>query len=413
MTQLATPPVIDPELCPGYRLCRFLGRGGFGQVWEAEAADGTHVALKFLRCTGPQAAVQELRSIQVVRQLHHPHLVGIDRVWSARDHLVVAMELADGSLLDLLGVYREELGGPIPAGDLLPFLAQAAEAVDFLNECQHLVNGRRVGIQHCDINPRNILLFGEAVKLSDFGLTTVLGCPNAAHRRAGTPDYAAPEVFQGRLSDRTDQYALAVSYCLLRGGRLPFPDTPGKLKADYVRPVPDLAMLPEPERSAIARALARLPQDRWPSCRQLVAELSKTEAPAAPRPVAARPGERRGGRRYPASPWTCCRLLGAGGGAARTEVQDVSTGGIRVLLSGPDCAFERGKSVSVVLTNRARGCARVLRARVAYRRSGPGGAWVLGCAFDEGLTNDDVRRLAGDMAEPPAAAVPVVPAGGA
>src|SRR5947209_16690599 len=46
---------------------------------------------------------------------------------------------------------------------------------------------------------------------------------------SGTPDYAAPEVFRSRLSNRTDQYALAITYCQLRGGRLPFPDTPSTL----------------------------------------------------------------------------------------------------------------------------------------------------------------------------------------
>ena len=67
---------------------------------------------------------------------------------------------------------------------------------------------------------RSIELFDKTVKLSDFGLTTSLASREKAHNRAGTPAFAGPEVYLGRVSDRTDQYALAVCYCLLRSGQL-------------------------------------------------------------------------------------------------------------------------------------------------------------------------------------------------
>jgi serine/threonine protein kinase len=111
------------------------------------------------------------------------------------------------------------------------------------------------------------------VKLSDFGLASKLTSPWKLHRRAGTLDFAAPEVFQGQLTERTDQYALAVSYCRLRGGRLPFSDSPTSFRRDYVRPEPDLTMLSPAERPVIARALAPFVQDRWPSCNELIGRL--------------------------------------------------------------------------------------------------------------------------------------------
>src|SRR5262245_27828199 len=80
-----------------------------------------------------------------------------------------------------------------------------ARALDFLNARQHLLDGQRVGIQHGNIKPTNLLLFGETVKISDFGLATPTGTPVKVHQRAGTWGYAAPEVLQGRLSDWTDQ----------------------------------------------------------------------------------------------------------------------------------------------------------------------------------------------------------------
>src|SRR5581483_4032584 len=165
---------LRSELHPGYRLRRLRGRGGFGEVWEAESDQGGLVALKFLPCPRGQGAAQELRSIQVVQGLPHRHLTCIERVWCAGEFLVVAMELADGSLANLLEIYLAELGTPLPASHLLPLLAQAAEALDFLNTRQHLIHGQWLSVQHCDVTPANMLLFGQTVKLSDFGLTTTL-----------------------------------------------------------------------------------------------------------------------------------------------------------------------------------------------------------------------------------------------
>ena len=104
----------------------------------------------------------------------------------------------------------------------------------------------------------------------------------------GTLCYTAPEVFQGWLSDRTDQYALAVSYCELRSGRLPFSDTPETFDKKYLRPEPDLSMLSPAEQPIIARALDAVPQDRWPSCSNLMTRLTQCleEMPAEPTPIA-------------------------------------------------------------------------------------------------------------------------------
>src|SRR5205823_6311166 len=96
-------------------------------------------------------------------------------------------------------------------------LTQAADALDFMNKRQHMLEGRRIAFQHCDVKPSNMLLFGDRVKLSDFGLASTTSSMMKSHSRSGTLEYAAPEVFQGRLSEWTDQYALAVTYCLLRG----------------------------------------------------------------------------------------------------------------------------------------------------------------------------------------------------
>ncbi len=269
--------VLNPGLepFPGYRLVKFLGRGGWGEVWEARQPDGKAVALKFLPCGSSLASAQEVRALQSIRQLRHPNLLCIDRIWCFGGHVVIGMELAEGSLFDLLEVYRKEYGTGIVPQHLCHFLSQAADALDYLNARQHLLDEQRVAVRHCDIKPSNLLLRGGKVKVADFSLACPTSSPRCQHRRVGTLHYAAPEVFQGWLSDRTDQYALAVSYCELRGGWLPFPNTPSAFHIGYVRPTPDLSMLVPAEQPIILRALDPVPQDRWPSCRDLMTRLTR------------------------------------------------------------------------------------------------------------------------------------------
>jgi serine/threonine protein kinase len=270
------------EPFPGYRLGAFLGRGGWGEVWQATRSDGQAVALKFLAADSQAAAAQEIRSLQAIRQLKHPHLLRIEQIWSMEGYLVIAMELAEGSLLDLLQIYQAEYGQGIFADHLCFFLHQAAAALDFLNARQHLVNGQRVAFRHCDVKPSNLLVQGKTVKVADFGLAVQTTSPIGYHRRVGTHHYTAPEVLRGWLSEKTDQYSLAVSYCHLRSGRLPFGDTSTSRKPENGPLAPDLSSLSPAEKRVINRALDPVPQDRWSSCSELIYRLSQcaVEAPA-------------------------------------------------------------------------------------------------------------------------------------
>jgi serine/threonine protein kinase len=267
---------VGSEPFPGYRLTRFLGRGAYGEVWEAARQGHPSVALKFVRCENSANATMEVRGLEAIRRLRHRYLLEVDQVWCGAGYIVMSMELAEGSLLDLLGVYLTDMGFPIVPKHLCHFLSQAASAIDFLNTRQHLIDGRRVAVRHCDIKPSNLLLMQDgSVKVSDFTLAVQTTSPMDYQRRAGTLDYVAPEVFQRQLSERTDQYALAVTYCQLRGNRLPFIDTPGQFERTYVRPAPDLTMLSPEEQPIIARSLAPVPQDRWHSCMEMMRRLTQ------------------------------------------------------------------------------------------------------------------------------------------
>ena len=267
---------IGKEICPGYELKRLLGRGGYGYVWEAVKDDGgTPVALKFLPSGEGMAASKEIRAISALSHIRHPNLISIEKVWCQASYLVIEMKLADGNLLDLLDICQTEYNTALPADQACFYLGQAAEGLDFLNSRQHHIDGQLVAIRHCDVKPSNILLFDDKVKLCDFGFSSINTMPMQNHRQTGTMDFIAPEVFQGRISEWSDQYSLAITYCVLRGDRLPFTDTPQQFVPGYQRPDPDLSMLTPPEKPIIFRALSRVPQDRWPTCKQMIAQLAK------------------------------------------------------------------------------------------------------------------------------------------
>jgi serine/threonine-protein kinase len=263
------------EPFPGYHLRRLLGHGSFGEVWEAEAEDGTSVALKFLPAERQHATPGELRCLQAVRQLLHPNLIRIHRVWCHLGYVVIAMERADGTLADVQATYRSSFGTAILPEHVCLLLSQAAAGLDFLNARRHLIEGQAVAVQHCDVKPNNLMVFGDTVKLADFGLAALMTGPSMAHRPSGTPGYAAPEVFRGRLSRHSDQFALAVTYCELRSGGMPFASPPRTFRPDYFHPPPDLSALSPKERPIVARALAILPEERWPSCGAFINELSR------------------------------------------------------------------------------------------------------------------------------------------
>lgn len=269
---MSIEPGMEPY--PGYRIVHLLGTGGWGEVWKAERTDGTEWALKFLPGDSQLTSSQEIRALQAIRELRHPNLIRIEQVWCGAGAVGIVMELADGSLQELFEVYQAEFNSPITQEHLCYYLSQAAASLDFLNTRQHRTGGGRVAYRHCDVKPSNLLVHGNTVKVADFSLAVPQTATMGHHRRAGTLHYAAPEVFQGWLSDRTDQYSLAVTYVQLRTGALPFPDSPPKFDPKYVRPVPELDGVSPAERGILLRALAPVPQNRWPSCAEMMRRLS-------------------------------------------------------------------------------------------------------------------------------------------
>ncbi len=225
----------------------------------------------------------EQRAMEVIKAIRHPHLLPVFGIWRKNNWLIVAMELADRTLFDR---YKEAVGQGfpgIPAPEIHEHFADAARGLDYLNEPRHSAGSDAgpMAVQHRDIKPQNILLVGGCSKVADFGLARVIEGSTSGHSGGMTPTYAAPEFFAGKTSSQSDQYSLAVTYCHLRGGRPPFTGTIQEVMMAHVSNPPDLSMLPESERPAVARALSKNPKDRWPNCRAFVESL-KPDTPTIP-----------------------------------------------------------------------------------------------------------------------------------
>ena len=155
-------------------------------------------------------------------------------------------------------------GLPGIAPDLLhEYMREVAKGVNHLNSLQ---------IIHRDLKPKNLLLMSGGVKVSDFGLAKILERSLASTSGAMTP-LMPPEFFHGQASPQSDQYSLAITYCQLRGGRLPFVGSAVELMAAHLNDEPDLSMIPEEERPIVARTLSKTPGHRWPDCRSFVRAL--------------------------------------------------------------------------------------------------------------------------------------------
>src|SRR5262245_35878894 len=276
------------EPIPGYQLIERLGGGGFGEVWKAEAPGGLHKAIKFvygdLQQLGEEGhrAEQELKALSRVKTVRHPYILSLERFDVIDGQLIIVMELADRNLWDRFKECRSQGLPGLPRDELLGYMEETAEALDLMNIQYQL--------QHLDIKPQNLFLVYNHVKVADFGLVKDLEGMAASVTGGVTPVYAAPETFDGWVSRFSDQYSLAIVYQELLTGLRPFSGTNVRqLVMQHLQGKPDLSSLPPEDQPIIEIALAKVPDERFPTCRDLVRSLrhhSPASDPGTARPSA-------------------------------------------------------------------------------------------------------------------------------
>jgi serine/threonine protein kinase/Tol biopolymer transport system component len=285
-------------LTPGTKLGPYeiqapLGAGGMGEVYRArDTRLGRDVAIKVLPShlsSDPDLKARFEREAKAISALSHPHICHLYDIGSQDGTDYLVMELLEGeSLADRLKK------GPLPLKQALQYAVEIAEALE---------KAHSHGIVHRDLKPGNVMLTKSGAKLLDFGLAKPAPSVTATSSSSmatmskpltvegtilGTFQYMAPEQVQGHDADaRSDLFALgAVLYEMITGRRA----FGGKSQISVMSAI--LEREPEPVSAVqplaplaldhvIQRAMAKDPNDRWQTARDLIHELKwSTESTA-------------------------------------------------------------------------------------------------------------------------------------
>src|SRR5205085_6779368 len=105
-------------------------------------------------------------------------------------------------------------GGGLPPEKLFSYMRQAASALDYLNACNHIVDGDKRAFRHCWVNARSLFLCGGRLKLGEFGMVQMVDAARSpVDNTIFKPGWGPPEAFkESVICDRSDQYALAIAY---------------------------------------------------------------------------------------------------------------------------------------------------------------------------------------------------------
>ena len=278
-----------------------LGRGGMGTVYRARdtVLDRT-VAIKMLEVADADARLRLLHEARAASSLNHPNIVTIHGVEQHGDTAFIVMEHVEGTPLD-----RAVPEGGLPPAQALRYAIEIADA---------LAEAHAHGIVHRDIKPANVIIAAAGrVKVLDFGIARRTALPEDVTRVptlgatssapgmvAGTPGYMAPEQVQGQpAGPPSDVFGLGAVLFQMLTGRGPF-------AADSVWAVLEATMHADPPSvvslapgtppalaQVVTRALAKRPDARFASGRELQQALVAVQAEIDPRAATPRTGASR------------------------------------------------------------------------------------------------------------------------
>ena len=261
-------------LASRYTLDRELGQGGMAVVYLAhDLRHDREVAVKVLKpeISAQMGAERFLREIKLAAGLTHPHILPVFDSGEADGLLFYVMPCMEGrSLRERLDAERQ-----LALPEALQITREVASALDYAH---------RHGVVHRDIKPENILLHEGVAVVADFGIGKALARGGASLTQTGlslgTPAYMSPEQASGELDTdgRSDLYSLGCVLYEMLTGEPPFTGISAQaiIAKRFVSPVPRVSTtrdVPEAVDTAVTRALARTPADRFPSAAEFAAAL--------------------------------------------------------------------------------------------------------------------------------------------
>ncbi len=295
-------PVFPGDLIDDYRVDSLIARGGMASVFRAtDVRDGSCVAIKIPH---PEAECDPVFYSRFQRE---------EQIGKLMDHPGVVKEIGDGKksrvYLVLEWVEGELLRNILSREGRLAAERAVRIAVEICGALEHVHSN---GVVHRDLKPENVMLDSrDRIKLIDFGIAAKQGARRLTFgkfsRLAGTADYIAPEQLKGKRGDaRTDVYALGVMLFEMLTGKAPFEGENlfaimnGRLLHDAPSPRETDSTISLELEKIVARAMARNPEDRYQSARDLAWDLEHQDLPGATK--ARQASKRREGFRL----WRAC-----------------------------------------------------------------------------------------------------------
>jgi serine/threonine protein kinase len=264
------PRAAETELVPGYTVLSTIGQGGQAKVYLAEREhDGLRVALKVLDRRLRENAVfleRFVREYKLIASLEFEHVARIYDQGFSGEHPYIAMEFLPA------GTLAARIHEGLSSRGALRVASQIARALDAIHSR---------GIVHRDLKPANILFRADGRPvIVDFGLAkdlTVISNLTLAGQLLATPRYMSPEQCRGDPVDaRSDLYSLgAVFYEMLTGHKIFENENPARLAVLHMNgPVPKLPGRLAGYQPILERLLAKRPEDRFQSARELFAMIA-------------------------------------------------------------------------------------------------------------------------------------------
>jgi hypothetical protein len=271
--ELATPRLQPGVDVARYRVVRYIGGGGGGQVYEAfDPQLGRAVALKLLRAERDQGT-QVVGEARALAKLSHPNVVNVYDAGIFDGRAFVVMELVEGL-------------------SLARWLEQAPRdwhaIVDrFVDAGKGLAAAHAAGLVHRDVKPANVIVGVDGrARMADFGLAEPSGHTPRSGQIAGTPAYMAPEQLVGEPADaRSDQFSFCVAFYWALYGQHPYRQTSiagatlltvaREVMAGRIRRPPPGRAVPAWLERAVARGLSAEPRERHPSMEALLEEIAR------------------------------------------------------------------------------------------------------------------------------------------
>jgi serine/threonine-protein kinase len=257
--------VLEGAHIAGCRIETVAGRGGMGIVYRAtQISLGRPVALKLI---APEHAADSdfrdrfQRESRMAAAIDHPNVIPVYEAGEEDGRLYLVMRWVAGT--DLHKLLRDS--GRLEPARAAAIVNQVAGALDAAHAA---------GLVHRDVKPANVLLSNDHAYLADFGLTRFAGTDTrqtTAGHFLGTVDYMAPEQFHPGPNDaRADVYALGCVLFAALTGAPPFTrDTVPATMLAHLHDTPprasDAPGVPRAFDRVLARALAKAPEDRYPS----------------------------------------------------------------------------------------------------------------------------------------------------